>query len=316
MAMSSAPPTALTARRCRRMKPIARRHPAEAERHEDERDAQPQAVAGHQERAAPGAALGERQRVHRGERRGEARRPGHAEPDAEQRRADQPRLRQFVDLELALQEADPAEEHDAEHDRDRAEHPLDRRRGASGCRRRARRTPRPAPRARRVKPSTNSSAPNTIRRWLGFSRVAGHPGHVGEIARDERQHARRDEPDHADEGGDARRDEERPVGDRVREAAVGQHGQCSASSVCSGAARSFEVSLPEVHRGDPSAPVDQHGERQAAAGCCPAAAATRPAGRRAPGRSSCTRATLVLAPLLVSLVSTPRKSTPLPCIGR
>jgi hypothetical protein len=214
--------------------------PARPEGHEHERDAQPQAVGDPEERAPPCGGLRVGEGVDRGQRRPEARRPAQPEHHAEQRRPGQAGDRPRRDPRGALQERQPAEERQAQNDRDDAEHPVEQVRPleqqpAEAAERRAERDEdqrepeheqhgageHPPPRRALVGLGAHRGrrppgpADGGGRRRTGAR--ADQAGDVGEVAGHERQHARRGEADQPHERRHPGGDEQRAVGDQAAE---------------------------------------------------------------------------------------------------
>ena len=247
---SSPPPTYVTTLACRRTTPSVRDQPAGADRDEDERHPEADAVRGGQGRAPAGARRGQGQRLDRAERRADARRPTQPEHDPEQRRPGQPGRREPVDPQLPGDPRQPAEERQPEQDHDDAEDALqqplvldeqpaqpaeqhavrDEHHGeAQHEQHRAQHGPAAHP-GSGGDPATGRGDVGGRGGGLG----AGQATDVREVSGHQRQDARRQEADQAGHRRDHRRDHERAAGDDPGEAVADSAHVSPASFVTTG----------------------------------------------------------------------------------
>ena len=172
---------------------------------------EPEAVDEGQQRPAAGRRLLAGQEQHGAQRRADARRPAEAEQHAEQRRGGQPDRGHLVDPVVTLHPRDDAEEDQAQHDRQAAEH--DRDLPLVG------EQPLPHAADQRTEGDEHEREPEHEQERAGehpaAPRVgevgAGEPGGVGEVARQQRHHARGEERDQAGHQGDRDREHQRAV---------------------------------------------------------------------------------------------------------
>ncbi len=246
-------------------------HPAEAERHQDERHPEPQAITRHEKRAPTGRSGGVRHRIDHRQRRRQTRSPGQPERRTQQRRAQQSGGWPTVDAGLALQRRDEPHESEAEHDRHRAEDPLDglfviADRGAEAAeqdalgdeddtetdheQQRAQHHPPFDPGAGAAgqsdtadpagAPPTRSTRPRIGR----FS--SGQTGDIGQVPGYQRQDARRQEAEYADQHRHSGGHDQRSVGYGIGEGGRGNEHRdrcyCSAASEVNTGVRSAGVS--------------------------------------------------------------------------
>jgi len=192
-------------------------HPAESERDQQERDPEPEAVHGAEQRTARRGAAVEAQRENRGQRRPDARGPAEAEHEAEERGTGETGGDAPARSGRALQERELADEHEAHDDHDHPGdarddvHPLFEQEPCDTEHEAERHEDDAESEHEQGDPEQESPAVARLRRPLTVA--SGEPADESEVAGNEGEDARGGERDDAGQEGDRDRDEEAPAQD-------------------------------------------------------------------------------------------------------